>query len=1744
MNDGSDIDQNPTESRGFSAIDAKLEGIEDLIELACAQGGLPTDDVLKAFVPLAKQVLQSHVDGFVAPLEGLANLKLDHGRIFYLAADQQANRRQDFAISRAESRTETTIEVTDSVRDQTFTVESRLESTQVAKSDESIEGPVYMNGYVCWEHLLEHHDPLSDVFCLGQILASLSCGIDFRDHDEVQKFASARNNLFAIHSTLNPIVAQTIYRTTQLRRHDRAQDLNAIIQTLETYRDGSADIGFELQWARQADKKAGRNELILRKLRERLFDLSRRNRLLHFSPTMATINLTQASVPLTLDPATVDLNKLLIANDSLVQSLGKGKQVSLTDYIDFQEVLYAPSSLNRIITEERLDRAEYGFAGLRLATAFLNWANVKVKPVELYSSPLILVGITLKKKKGVRDKYLIQATDADAEVNPALRHLMNQLYEIELPETVPLKAGAIEELARWLQAKIAESDASIELDLIERPQIELIQKRAEKRLQSYKRRARVSGRGVRHFGDLQYSYDPANYHPLGVRIFEHHIRPAETDLDALTRSRVPPRRQQMVDTGDSESKNPSESASTTTKTFYRWKEGGTGNPYRWQIDLCNITLASFRYRKMSLVRDYDAMIRDSIENPAFKALFSETPSHPPKQEPKDNPIEHRFDVVPCDPTQAAAIAEARDGKHYIIQGPPGTGKSQTITNLIADFVGRGKRVLFVCEKRAAIDVVYARLKAIGLAPISCLIHDAQADKKEFIADLKQTYESFLDPMSDAHDREKLHRDFRQELGVLQRVQELSDKPNEAAGMPLRDLVERCIGLQGDRENTLSPHQRERLPTYSEWTQSRAELAAMQEKLKPIQADGTLANHPLAKLRSDIVHQPQPLAHVESQLEVAKRSLSAIERRMKDSTIESRAWASVTLLEEIIGYAETAAPLAAANLMDVVEIGHQKASEINRRVEKLQRLSDKAMRAASKNNHWIDKLSQQDTESALTIAQNLSGKLTNLVNPSWWRLRSVMNKSYNFKAHSVRPTWVALLENLRDEHDCNHAVDELSNELRSEYGIDEDPLNWPARINRLSRMFTHSDTLRSQIHRPVMRTLDPAKTLCDLSDCRPSLEHLCAALDKSIDDWRDESIQDVSNRIDAIEQAMGDLPRFLSVMESVSKLPQRVGWAIKTLALPIDHIEYLVADTTYHSELHRHPAYESFHGGARSAHAIRLADLYSELLQANAHTVLQSVAKRFRRHVAASEDSTPTTREDRNDRRSYQKARRELEHEFGKQMRYKPIRKLLSSDTRRVIIDLKPVWLMSPLSVSDTLPLSADVDVVIFDEASQVTLEQAVPAFCRGKQVVVVGDQMQLPPTNFFSRTMGESDDEVVAQDSEGEEISYDLSASSFLSFADRSLPSSMLGWHYRSRSESLISFSNWRFYNGSLLTIPEENFHLAVHLEDEDTNDSQAMNSLHQSAVSFHFMGSGIYENRRNRVEAEQIAEQVRHILCDPFPDISRLPPKPTVGVIAFSQAQQSEIESALARLAESDEQFAHRLEEEAVREENGQFVGLLVKNLENIQGDERDVILLSVCYGPDQQGRMRMNFGPINKSGGEKRLNVAFSRAKHHMSIISSIRHSAITNDYNTGAATLRDYLRYADAISGGRSQEAADILRRLQSTSVRTESEYDETPSPLKQKLSEALKQRGWVVNHDVGQSRFRIDLAISKPGDSRYRLGILLDDTTYRRSDLFERDVQRPMLLEAFGWSVTMLLAKDWYTNPAAELERIEKLCRADS
>jgi very-short-patch-repair endonuclease len=449
----------------------------------------------------------------------------------------------------------------------------------------------------------------------------------------------------------------------------------------------------------------------------------------------------------------------------------------------------------------------------------------------------------------------------------------------------------------------------------------------------------------------------------------------------------------------------------------------------------------------------------------------------------------------------------------------------------------------------------------------------------------------------------------------------------------------------------------------------------------------------------------------------------------------------------------------------------------------------------------------------------------------------------------------------------------------------------------------------------------------------------------------------------------------------------------------------------------------------------------------------------------------------------------LWREIGKKRGHMPLRKLIPK-IQNLLKAIKPCFMMSPLSIAQFLPPgSIEFDVVIFDEASQICPEDAIGAISRGNQLIVAGDSKQLPPTTFFQVT----DIDFNVQD---EDLVADLE--SVLDECNTiNMPNLMLRWHYRSRDESLITFSNRHFYGNNLNTFPR------AYYEGKDFG------------VSFEYVESGVYDrgrSRKNKKEAQYVAKKVMEH-ARKFPNLS-------LGVVAFNQPQQMAILDEIERLRRENIELEFFFDEN--RDEH-----FFVKNLETVQGDERDVIYLSVGYGKDESGHMTMNFGPLNQEGGHRRLNVAITRARERVVVFSSIlpEDMDLSKTESRGVKLLKNYLEFA--IKGV--------------SSFREESEfYPETEfgSPFEEAVYEALTEKGLQLHKQVGCSGFRIDLAVvdeQKPG--RYILGIECDGAMYHSSKTArDRDRLRQEVLERLGWRIHHVWSTDWVRNPKREIERI--------
>ena len=449
----------------------------------------------------------------------------------------------------------------------------------------------------------------------------------------------------------------------------------------------------------------------------------------------------------------------------------------------------------------------------------------------------------------------------------------------------------------------------------------------------------------------------------------------------------------------------------------------------------------------------------------------------------------------------------------------------------------------------------------------------------------------------------------------------------------------------------------------------------------------------------------------------------------------------------------------------------------------------------------------------------------------------------------------------------------------------------------------------------------------------------------------------------------------------------------------------------------------------------------------------------------------------------------LQKEAAKKRRLMPIRTLLQK-IPNLLVKLKPCLLMSPISVSQFLPPEAKFDLVLFDEASQLVPEDAIGAIYRGKTVVVAGDNKQLPPTSFFQKSL--------LDDKDWDELA-DEDIEVFDSILDEclgiGLPVKTLKWHYRSKHEDLIAFSNQRFYDGAMITFP------AAKAETDSLG------------VKLVYVADGVYDRggkRDNPVEAEKVAD----LVFEHFKNY----PKKTLGVVTFSIAQMDAVQEAIDRRLEEHPEFEEFFKENRLE-------GFFIKNLENVQGDERDVIFFSVGYGFDQNKQISMNFGPLNKAGGERRLNVAVTRAREKVVLITSIKGSDIDKDAQAlGVQTLRTYLDYAEhgtsTLKGKAKQGTFD--------------------SALDEDVANEIKKLGYQIVPEVGCSGYKIDIGVVDPVNKGcYLLGVECDGATYQSSSSArDRDRLREQVLRQLGWRVHRIWAPSWVARRDSEIRRLQE------
>ena len=1048
----------------------------------------------------------------------------------------------------------------------------------------------------------------------------------------------------------------------------------------------------------------------------------------------------------------------------------------------------------------------------------------------------------------------------------------------------------------------------------------------------------------------------------------------------------------------------------------------------------------------------------------------------------------------ADSSQLEAIYEAVHDKTFILHGPPGTGKSQTITNIIANALYKGKRVLFVAEKMAALSVVQNRLAAIGLAPFCLEIHSNKTKKSTVISQLKETTEII---------RRTPPEEFRKEAERLLKLRTKLNKYIEALhkeypfGLSLYDAiihyqstdVEPCFDIPSSYLDNLDKDR------FSHWED------AIESLVSTANACGHPHLHPLTGIyireySSAIKEEAsQTLATFIGLLTAIQSKLPVFSALLEDTDIHPtrKDFDIITaIIRKILDIPELTPELLTTPLLNETLEEYRKVTEHGRKRDEIKAEIENGFTKEVLKINAGPMLAEWNRVSAQWFLPRYFGqrKIKKAIRP--YALQPVKPETVQPLLHQViryqeeldfTDRYTAKLPSLfgrfgRDEE--WDIIDQIIHEVSSLHSL---LLSYSKEVAKTSRI---KQNLALQLTEGVRTFRDihshSLNELYQLVDTLTATEQrLSTTLGITVEtlytnsaDWIGIALQQAGTWKENLDK----LKDWYQWLQSYNKLNELgigfIAEEYKEKNIPTDLLTSSFRKSFYQAVIHyiiaKEPTLELFNGKIFNdiiAKYKQVSANFEDITKKELFARLASNIPSFTHEAIQSSEVGILQKNIRNNARGIS------------------IRKLFDQ-IPTLLSRMCPCMLMSPISVAQYIDTDADkFDLIVFDEASQMPTYEAVGAIARGKNVVIVGDPKQMPPTSFFSvNTIDE--DNIEMEDLES--ILDDCLA--------LSIPSKYLLWHYRSKHESLIAFSNSEYYDNKLMTFPSP-----------DNIESK----VRMVAVD------GYYDkgkSRQNQAEAQAVVDEIaRRLRSDELR-------KKSVGVVTFSVVQQALIEDLLSDLFI----FHPELETFALECEEPLFI----KNLENVQGDERDVILFSVGYGPDAEGRVSMNFGPLNRAGGERRLNVAVSRARYEMIIFSTLRSDMIdlNRTSSIGVAGLKRFLEYAEKGT-----------KRILNTSTSIQPSEEETS--IEKIIADKLRSLGYTVHTDIGCSGYKIDIGIvDTQNPSNYQLGIICDGKNYRRTKTVrDREIVQNNVLKALGWNICRIWTMDWWEKPDEVIASIQ-------
>ena len=1057
--------------------------------------------------------------------------------------------------------------------------------------------------------------------------------------------------------------------------------------------------------------------------------------------------------------------------------------------------------------------------------------------------------------------------------------------------------------------------------------------------------------------------------------------------------------------------------------------------------------------------------------------------------------------ISADSSQLGAIYAAGQGHSFVLHGPPGTGKSQTITNIIANALYQGKSVLFVAEKMAALTVVEKRLSAIGLGDFCLELHSNKARKKDVLDQLEKALnvgrikppESYRDEADTIfllrHELNDTVRELHKPRSFGFSVYEAVSRAEQYAGYP------DCMVFTSEQINALTSQR------YSRWQDLCNMLSAAGLSC------GGIYNHALREYKNPHYSQSEK-ADIEVKLKTYHAGLFDLrEEAGQVSTVLQLG--SIKTFVQFKGISEICSHLSTAIRIPAAVLKYKDLSACEGRII--------AVCAAGRRRDAIkEEICAAFSEQLLSFDAEMALLQWNQAEASWF-LPKMLGKSkiaksirlyaLDKKGYSKTET-PKYLELVSEYHKNVDIVKNSATLLDDLFGVifDNRYCDWS--------LIEHITKLAVNLQKTV-------KTIVEDEICEETaIEFLSKTLDQNHDrfikenqlEW--EKLVGLFNKLIELgnvlsEQFKNPFNQWYIESDWIYSMSEKSSRWIANLGGLRDYCGYLQVKSELDAEglqtvyaalefdkvkekdligafirsiskscavqiIDNTPVLNSFHGNLFS----QKIEKYRAITKQYETLTKQELAARLSAQIPVLNTGVSGSSEIGILQRAIKSG--------GRMM---PVRKLFES-IPNLLRKLCPCMLMSPISVAQYLdPKYPAFDLVVFDEASQLPTSEAVGAIARGSELIVVGDPKQLPPTSFFTSN------QVDEENYEKEDLESVLDDCLALS-----MPQEHLRWHYRSRHESLIAFSNRKYYDNKLYTFPSP-------------NDMVSQVRL-VPVEGFYDRG----KTKQNKAEAEAIIHEILRRLSNPA-----LKNK-SIGVVTFSSVQQNLISDML------EVEFGKHPDLDEIA--NNAEEPIFIKNLENVQGDERDVILFSVGYGPDEQGRVALNFGPLNREGGWRRLNVAVSRAKYEMLIFSVLKPEQIdlNRTRSDGLAGLKAFLEFA---ARGISS-LPDIDRK------------NEMSEGVVEVIAKRIRNLGYTVHTNIGCSGYHVDIGIIHPDNpDAYLLGILCDSINYQNGGTaLDRNNTQEAVLRGLGWNISRVWILDWWDNPEKELERIQLVIDAAS